>query len=513
MKKFLSFIIVLTLTIFSSLSLQAKNDFRFDVENQKVEYRHGMEHRAINGKMFWDGSSSTQYYNVLNTSVATRDDYHLVSISNYKNNGWGMHSLATFIEMYERENPNMEVMAGVNGDFYRINDEGEGINTHVINYDVKIPGSNNSMALVTDNTGKSYFKKTLIQGNELIVYNKYNEIKFREQVDKINQSPNNDNELTVLFDNYLDSIPEGLDSVLIEGQDIKRIRPYNGDPVYASGSGINNIESPQVPSNHFVVISNSFNEIIENGDRVVFQAKLEGYENVMSATSTYASSIIMKDGEVAPNNDLNRHPRTGIGIKENGDVIFIVVDGRDRLTPKDGVKLPELGNLMKLHGAVEAYNYDGGGSSTLMLRNEVEDGTVLERFDILNQLSDNRLRSLSTGFLVVKGDVKSKPVDIRGIESRPRFSSPTNLYIDNDFKLNFDPVEGASYYEVAINDQVFETTKIEIQLKGLHLGSNSITVRAKGTSENSASEFATTINYKVHSDEIRSLLNLMKKRK
>jgi len=63
------------------------------------------------------------------------------------------------------------------------------------------------------------------------------------------------------------------------------------------------------------------------------------------------------------------HPRTAAGIDENGQLILMVVDGRQRNSR--GVSLAELSGLMKAIGAVRAINLDGGGSSTLIVQDKL----------------------------------------------------------------------------------------------------------------------------------------------
>lgn len=63
--------------------------------------------------------------------------------------------------------------------------------------------------------------------------------------------------------------------------------------------------------------------------------------------------------------DQTRAPRTAIGVKENGDVLLAVVDGRANPPHSVGVTLAELAELMLALGCVEAMNMDGGGSSIM----------------------------------------------------------------------------------------------------------------------------------------------------
>lgn len=82
----------------------------------------------------------------------------------------------------------------------------------------------------------------------------------------------------------------------------------------------------------------------------------------------------------------NVHPRTAAGIAANGDLILMVVDGRQEASR--GVNLEELARLMRSAGAVDALNLDGGGSSTLVVRDRLVNrpvGRTLQR-QVMNAL-------------------------------------------------------------------------------------------------------------------------------
>ena len=63
------------------------------------------------------------------------------------------------------------------------------------------------------------------------------------------------------------------------------------------------------------------------------------------------------------------HPRTAAGYTVGGDLILLVVDGRQPASR--GVDLPQLARLLLDLKCVEALNLDGGGSSTLVVNGEL----------------------------------------------------------------------------------------------------------------------------------------------
>ncbi len=84
-----------------------------------------------------------------------------------------------------------------------------------------------------------------------------------------------------------------------------------------------------------------------------------------------------------------KQPRTIIGEYGNGDLILIVVDGRQS-SWSSGVTLERLQIKLIELGVIDAYNLDGGGSSAFVYKGEV-----------LNRPSDGRQRPVATNIVVM----------------------------------------------------------------------------------------------------------------
>lgn len=84
-----------------------------------------------------------------------------------------------------------------------------------------------------------------------------------------------------------------------------------------------------------------------------------------------------------------KQPRTILGEYGNGDLIMIVVDGRQS-DWSNGVTLERLQIKLIELGVVEAYNLDGGGSSTFVYKGKV-----------LNRPSDGKERPVATNIVVM----------------------------------------------------------------------------------------------------------------
>jgi len=62
-----------------------------------------------------------------------------------------------------------------------------------------------------------------------------------------------------------------------------------------------------------------------------------------------------------------RHPRTAAGVRSDGRLVIVTVDGR-RPGTSVGMTIGELADLMAGLGCVEAINLDGGGSTTMAVK-------------------------------------------------------------------------------------------------------------------------------------------------
>lgn len=77
-----------------------------------------------------------------------------------------------------------------------------------------------------------------------------------------------------------------------------------------------------------------------------------------------------------------RHPRTAVGIKKDGKIILLTVDGRNEQSA--GMSLHELNKIMRWLDCLTAINLDGGGSTTLWVEGAGDNG-------VINFPSDNKL--------------------------------------------------------------------------------------------------------------------------
>jgi len=72
---------------------------------------------------------------------------------------------------------------------------------------------------------------------------------------------------------------------------------------------------------------------------------------------------------IAPDIAYGRAPRTGVGIKADGTVLIVVADGRS--SNSVGMSLTELARYFVKLGAQKAMNFDGGGSSEMVVGSDI----------------------------------------------------------------------------------------------------------------------------------------------
>lgn len=129
-----------------------------------------------------------------------------------------------------------------------------------------------------------------------------------------------------------------------------------------------------------VVVDGEVPEWLHAGETVTIDARVANVPGKVTAL-VGGGPMLVRDGVVVAaeagadegmgasfTND--RHPRTAIGVTADGKLVMAVVDGRQPGLSV-GMSLPEFGEYMKARGCVTAMNLDGGGSSTMTVRDEV----------------------------------------------------------------------------------------------------------------------------------------------
>ena len=88
-------------------------------------------------------------------------------------------------------------------------------------------------------------------------------------------------------------------------------------------------------------------------------------------------------------------PRTAIGQRKDGIVLFLIIDGRKGT--KQGASIKDLQDIMIDYGAYNASNLDGGTSSVLVVNDQIVN-------DPIDSTGAHKTRPISTGFILSKDE-------------------------------------------------------------------------------------------------------------
>ncbi|MEK4508458.1 phosphodiester glycosidase family protein [Paenibacillus sp. FSL K6-2524] len=141
------------------------------------------------------------------------------------------------------------------------------------------------------------------------------------------------------------------DGVIIRNGTLYRDSPVRTALALFNDGAIQSFDETQISSSELLAdgVTNTLSfgpVLIEDGKMV------EDFSHVMIDTNFGNRSI------------QGANPRTGIGMIAPNHYIFIVVDGRKEGYSR-GMTLPEFAQVFADLGCTEAYNLDGGGSSTM----------------------------------------------------------------------------------------------------------------------------------------------------
>jgi exopolysaccharide biosynthesis protein len=125
------------------------------------------------------------------------------------------------------------------------------------------------------------------------------------------------------------------------------------------------------------------------------------------ATTAQVNALNIRDGvtfgpflivngessEVLGNGGWGQAPRTVIGQRADGIVLFLVVDGRT--VSKPGADMNDLIEIMERYDVINAANLDGGTSSVMIVNGEMIN-------DPIDSTGAHKTRFISTGFILTK---------------------------------------------------------------------------------------------------------------
>lgn len=141
--------------------------------------------------------------------------------------------------------------------------------------------------------------------------------------------------------------------------------------------------------------ANEYLQSVQVGDRVEIATVMSPSEWNEVEEAVSGRYHLVKKGVLQNINIAGVAPRTAVGVRKDGSVFTVVVDGR-KPGYSSGLSLQETAKLMRDLGAYDSITFDGGGSSTLVSR-ELGDHKVT----VQNRPSDGAERSVANSLLFV----------------------------------------------------------------------------------------------------------------
>lgn len=162
---------------------------------------------------------------------------------------------------------------------------------------------------------------------------------------------------------------------------------------------INNVGNAKLNAGEIILSGHHFASqylsSIKTGDRITISTNLlpAEWDSVKEVVS--GRYHLVKNGIEQNISITGVAPRTAVGVREDGSLFTVVIDGRKSGYSK-GLTLQQTAKLMKEMNAYHAITFDGGGSSTLVSR-ELGDSKVT----VSNSPSDGFERSVSNSLLFI----------------------------------------------------------------------------------------------------------------
>ncbi|PKK86707.1 MAG: hypothetical protein CVV63_04080, partial [Tenericutes bacterium HGW-Tenericutes-8] len=357
--------------------------------------------------------------------------------------------------------------------------------------------------------GEVVIGKPTFTGYQVMVFDEDGSLKLNQiNVSGFNRLPANEHEVTVLFEEYTGLIDTADQKLVITGTDVKS--DGSGSRYFAKGIKQSiTTDAITVAPNSFVIMGDKLFEagFITDTDTIIVQRQLSGqFEGVRHAIGGWERLVV--DGvktEIFTEGASYQYraPRTAIGIKQDGTVFFVTVDGRNMWQGMDGVTGYEMAEIMNYFEAYQAVNLDGGGSTTMAILN------ALGEYDVVNTPSDGNLRTNANGVFFVKGKLEQPMPPVPFPDNRPVLAAPEHIMVSNG-QLAFNPIENATKYDVYVDGIKYTTTTNQMNLD-LPLGEHNIQIRAFGDHEQfKQSVYSTTYKYHAYSNEMTDFLEFLK---
>ncbi len=511
-------ILILFLLVFSfSYKINAQSDFRLSVVKREVKTVMGVQHQKLKVVMRYNGKETNQQINYMGANPITNPNISVVALDNYLPMDFQRGTILGQIYTSQRRYPNQKIVSAVNGDFFDINSNiGQQSATtrgpHIRDGQVMFegygaPSGSTSVGIKVD--GTPFIGIPQFDGYHIQVVDEEGSVKLKDLKVKINKLPTSHTDLAVFLPSFNNS---GTPSEIVGKKMIIKI---DEQAIHTGKFGVDlgryfvkgKLESitedvlEEIPFDRMVLVGDDFflEELITENDTVRLQNRPAGnFKDVYHAISGPHPLIV--DGVMVQHTDPAVHPRTAAGLKKDGTMFFVVVDGRQSDKGMDGVTLKQLAHIMEYFGAHDAFNLDGGGSSTIVVLDEETDTYITH-----NSPSDGNLRQDGNGIGFIYGP-RFQPLPPTPFpDTRTVLNQVNNLILEGN-KLMFNSVPNADRYVVMVDGKRYETTEPELTLD-VSPGLYDISVKAYGNHDLYKQSSSNVYSIEIYSSSMQQIMD------
>lgn len=484
--KKLFLVVFLSVSIILPLSLKAEETpyFEFIIDSDISMSLHGVDYRELKGDFRTGTRIVKQVINYTAANLKEDNNLYVVSGDNYIQHGFGMGHIRgqTFVinQAFQHQ---AQVVSAVNGDFFVIRHDdsnrlGLTVGAHIKEYRTIHEGDKSRPLVGFHDDGSVTIGKPTYSGYEVIVLDSAGSRKQKEiKVAGFNRLPE-EGEVTAFLWDHEDTISSPEAKMVFSGIDVKTVAGDVGR-YFAEGT-LNYITTEDVTlkRGEFLLMGDDIytEGLITSEDTVIVHNVLTGiHEGIRSGVA--GAQMLVENGVMVESDNLEVHPRTAVGVKADGTVFFVTIDGRRPLDGIPGMDYEQMSYLMLYLGAETAINLDGGGSTTMLFHNE-----ETNYYDTKNTPSDNphSLRSVANGLFLMYGNLEMPLPASPFPDTRAVLSNPSGFYFDQNKTLMFNNVENATSYTIKVDGKNKIVTSDPNYLFNLDYGTYLFEVQAFG---------------------------------
>ncbi len=419
-------------------------------------------------------------------TVKPSDNVLLVPYTYIDGGSWSAMPVKKAAIQYEMSHPGYKVIAGVNGDFFKINNSikaSTGVTVSQGEYYKAISHHNNkevnTLGIRNNGEGKQLFTTKVNDSYPVLsVYDNDGNVIKKFDINKVNEEPGN-NEIALYYSIREENFGKNLIGVKVNNAWFVNDGDAGLSSCKDSFYGLGEIDEflnkeVELANNQFAIKSNNseVNSLLSIGVKIRAQYEykdpsLENVENFIGFPfQLIADGKYVCQEQKSNDNWKYRHPRTMVGQKENGEIVLAVVDGRQSHKNMNGVTGVEMSAILASKGCVDAWNLDGGGSSTMIVRKMngwdfANDGDKFNKDNsswyITNSPSDGSERSDGNHLFVV---VKLPEVKI-SIDSATTTSITLNVVLLSEIEKYKD-------LYVLVNNNYYQVVDEKVIITGLN---------------------------------------------